>query len=40
MAGDVITNLEVYMDTDIFDTEISVANITKGYLELLASRIH
>jgi hypothetical protein len=29
-----------YMDTDIFDTEISVINITKSYIELSTSRIH
>jgi Asp/Glu/hydantoin racemase len=28
------------MDTGIIDTEISVTNTTKGYIELLASRIH
>ena len=28
------------MDTDIIDTGISVTNITKDYIELLASRKH
>jgi hypothetical protein len=28
------------MDTDIFDTEISVTNVTKVFIELSASRIH
>jgi hypothetical protein len=28
------------MDTEIFDTEITVTNITKGYIELSASPKH
>jgi hypothetical protein len=32
--------MKYYMDTELFDTEISVTNITNGYIELSTSRIY
>jgi hypothetical protein len=37
---DVITFRKYYMDTDVFDTEISLTNMTKVFIELSASHIH